>query len=70
MGRSCTSRPSQERPGEEVGGDVLLHLPYTTAEMEFPSFILFNGLCLVDMLKPSVFLICTVLNIDIFQNYF
>lgn len=66
--------PAPPFPGPAAAAPVLfpflLLLSYATVEMEFPFFILLNGLYLMAIVKPSVFLVQTVLNIEIFHNYF
>lgn len=68
------SHPAPPFPGPAAAAPVLFPflflLSFATVEMEFPFFILLNGLYLMAIVKPSVFLVHTVLNIEIFYNYF
>lgn len=73
-GEECTGPPTLPTLSRACGCHVLFPflflLSYATVEMEFPFFILLNGLYLMAIVKPSVFLVHKVLNIEIFHNYF
>lgn len=71
----CTGHPSLPTLPRACAAAPILFpflflLSYATVEMELPVFILLNGLYLMAIVKPSIFLVHTVLNIEIFHNYF